>query len=288
MALQSIAVASAKSFGDFVIAHSVLRRVEQTARRRARLVACTHLEALSTVLSADVDITLVNSGEDRVPALFDVKKFGTLAAVRSALTLRQRFQTVERNDNEVLAFEALGVRERFIAGHWPVIGPRTKSPNVYETYAQLFDDHGIRLSTDPPIPPDPIRSVGVFPESRLVAKRLTASTVALILERAARARVAARVFILEGDESLPSDFPAVARISRNFQSLADAIRSVDSVVSADSLPAHLAEYFVRPVFVASPAPNEYWLPLGCYLNARWASFGDESRLSASLDKFLAT
>jgi len=287
MSLKCIAVASAKSFGDFVIAHSVLRRVEETARRRARLLACAHLKPLNAVLSAEVGVTLVDSGEDRVPALFDVKKCGALAAARSALTLRRRIQMVERNHNEVLAFDVLGIRERFIAGHWPVIGPRARSSNIYDTYAQLLLDNGIRVAA-PAIPGRLTRSVGVFPESRLDEKRLTPATVTLILERASRAGLAARVFVLEGDESLPRDFPELVAISRNFRSLADAIRSVDSVVSADSLPAHLAEYLARPVFVASRTPNEYWLPLGCYSNASWAPFGEEDRLSASLDRFLRT
>jgi len=288
MSIQSIAVASAKSFGDFVIAHSVLHRIEEPARRRLRLLACSHLRALSAILPADVGVTLVTSGEEHVPAIFDVKKRGAWSAVRSALTLRRQFQMIERHDNEVLAFDALGVRERFIAGSWPVIGPRSKGANIYETYSKMFAEHGAGIAAAPATTAGRIRSVGIFPESRLVEKILTRMTLATILERAARAGVAAKLFILDGDRFVAAEFVEVTRIQRNFESLANAIRSVDGVISADSLPAHLAEYFARPVFVASASPNEYWLPPRCFAQRSWALFGEQVRFSDALDRFLSS
>jgi hypothetical protein len=286
MSIPSIALASAKSFGDFVIVHSVLHRIESRAKRRIRLIACSHLKGLNAILPNDVRVTLVDSGEDRVPAIFDVKKHGAWAAAQSALSLRRRFQNIERNDDEVLAFDALGVRERFIAGRWPVVGPRTRGANIYRTYALFLAEQDIQITAAPPVNADSARSVGIFPESRLVEKRLGAATVSAILNRTARAGLEAKLFILDGDLSSQREHPRAVNISRNFESLANAIKSVDSVISADSLPAHLAEYFGRPVFVASPSPNEYWLPHGCFIDKRWGIFRNEAQFSASLDRFL--
>ncbi len=287
MPIQSIAVASAKSFGDFVITHSVLHRIESLAKSRIRLIACSHLKDLNAILPADVRVTLVESGEERVPAVFDVKKCGALAAVQSALSLRRRFQKIERSDDEVLAFDVLGVRERFIAGHWPVICPQTRGPNIYETYAQFLAEQEIRTAPAAPIRSVSTRSVGIFPESRIIEKRLAAATLSVILDRAAQAGLEAKLFLLDGDLLPEREYPGIINISRNFESLANALRSVDLVVSADSLPAHLAEYFGRPVFVGSPAPNEYWLPHACFTNKRWGVFGNEPQFSYSLDRFLA-
>jgi ADP-heptose:LPS heptosyltransferase len=288
MSIQSIAVASAKSFGDFVIVHSVLHRIEKNVKARIRLIACSHLRGLNAILPSDVGVTLVDSGEDRVPALFDFKKCGAAAAVQSALSLRRRFQEIERDANEVLAFDVLGVRERFIAGRWPVISPRTRGPNIYETYSQFLAEQEIRTAAArSPIHAGAVRSVGIFPESRLAEKRLGAPTLSVILDRAARAGLDAKLFILDGDLPPQREYRCVVNISRNFESLANAIRSVDSVISADSLPAHLGEYFDRPVFVASPAPNEYWLPHACFTNKRWGIFGNQAQFSSLLDRFLA-
>jgi hypothetical protein len=280
-----ISFASAVSFGDFVIAHSALNRIEDQAKARARLIACSHLIDLNGILPIGVRVTLVESGEDRVPAVFDVRKCGALAAVQSAFSLRSRFQKIEREKNEVLAFHALGVRERFIAGRWPVIAPRTRRRNIYETYYQFLADQGIRTLVAPPLHAGTARTVGIFPESRLVEKRLSAPTLSIIFAQAERAGLEAKLFVLDGDRARYQEHSAVVNISRNFASLADAIRSVDSVISADSLPAHLGEYFARPVFVALSRPNEYWLPHGCFTQKRWGIF-NQAGFSASLDSFL--
>jgi hypothetical protein len=288
MSNQSIAVASAKSFGDFVIAHSILHRVEQRAKSRVRLISCSHVRGLNAVLPSDVCVTLVNSGGERVPALFDVKKRGALAAVRSALSLRRELHGIERDRKEVLAFDILGVRERFIAGDWPAISPRNRGVNIYETYSQFLKEHEIRTTAAPiAMPTSSVRSVGIFPESRLAEKRLTDRTLSVIIDRVARAGLDAKLFILDGDLSPRREFPCLVNISRNFESLANAINSVDSVISADSLPAHLAEYFARPVFVASPSPNEYWLPYGCFAAKHWGIFATPPEFTASLDRYLS-
>ena len=287
MPIQSIAVACAVSFGDFVIAHSVLHRIEDQARARVRLIACSHLSDLNAILPADVPVTFVESGENRVPAIFDVKKCGAWAAVQSALSLRERFARVPRRDSEALAFQLLGVRERFIAGRWPVIAPRKKFGNIYETYSHFFHEQEIRTLAAPLPRRDNPHTVGIFPESRLLRKRLLAPAVSIIFDRVKQAGLEPRLFILDGDSVPQERHDAVFNISRNFQSLAAAIRSVDFVISADSLPAHLGEYFIRPVFVALPGPNEYWLPYACFTNRHWGIFDNRSEFCSSLDRFLS-
>jgi hypothetical protein len=284
--IQSIAVVCAVSFGDFVIAHSVLHRIEDRAKSRVRLIACSHLGDLNAILPPDVPVTLVESGENRVPAVFDVRKCGAWAAVQSAYSLRGRFQQIPRRKNEVLAFHLLGVRERFIAGRWPVIAPRTRFANVYETYSHFFGDQEIRTSAAPSLRADRPRTVGIFPESRLGRKRLLAPTLSVIFDRVEQAGLEPKLFILDGDPVPQENHCAVVNISRNFESLATAIKSVDCVISADSLPGHLAEYFIRPVFVALSVPNEYWLPYGCFTDKRWGIFGNRAEFSSLLDRFL--
>jgi hypothetical protein len=288
MSIQSIAIASVKSFGDFVIPHSVLHRVEVPARNRIRLISCSHVEGLNAILPDDVRVTLVDSGGGLVPALFDVKQRGTSAAIRSALSLRREFQRIERDHDEILVFDVLGARERFIGGRWPVIRPRKMGRNIYDTYFQFLAEQEIRAAASPLSKRrTAARSLGIFPESRLIAKRLTAPTLSVIFERAAAAGLDAKLFILEGDLPPQREYPCIVNISRNFASLADAIKSVDCVISADSLPAHLAEYFARPVFVASQAPNEYWLPHECFTAKHWGIFGNRTGFRASLDRFFA-
>ena len=116
-----LAFATAKSFGDFVIAHSVLHRVEASVRNRLRLISNTHVRDLNAILPDNVCVTLIDLESDRVPALFDIRKRGVVAACKSAWSLRRELRKVERRHNEMLAFTTYGVRERFIAGGWTVV-----------------------------------------------------------------------------------------------------------------------------------------------------------------------
>lgn len=287
MPIKPIAIASAKSFGDFVIAHSMLHRVEDGAKSNIRMIACSHLRALNEILPHDVVVTVVDSGENRVPAVFDVKKCGAIAAAKSALSLRRRLQRIERKNDELLAFDVLGARERFIAGRWPVVGPKSTAANIYATYARFLNDQEIPTREAPSTTAEAARSVGIFPESRLAKKRLASPTLSVIADRAVAARLEAKIFVLDGDRTVDRAQPGVIAISRDFESLGAAIRSVDFVISADSLPAHLAEYFNLPVFVASLYPNEYWLPHGCFTHQRWELFDNRAKFSAALDRFFA-
>jgi hypothetical protein len=288
MSTQSIAIANFKSFGDFVIAHSILHRVEKRAKERIRLISSSHVRDLNAILPADVCVTLMNSGEGRVPALYDVRKRGTWAATRSALSLRREFRSIGRAADEALAFDVIGVRERFIAADWPLLGPPKVSANIYETYVQFLGERQIAtVAAPPPARGGIARSVGIFPESRHIAKRLTDQVLSVIYERVARTGMDARLFILDGDLAPGRGYPGVQNIPRDFQSLASAISSVDCVISADSLPGHLAEYLGRRVFIVSPLPNEYWLPQGCFASRHWGVFADPTGLASSLDTFLA-
>jgi hypothetical protein len=284
---QKLAIASAKSLGDFVIAHSILNRVADGARDRIRLISCSHVEPLNAVLPNNVCVTLVDSGQ-RVPALFDVKKRGLLSAAESALTLRRQFKKITRHQNEALTFEPLGIRERFIAGDWQLTKPRRKGRNVYDTYLELLRQHDIQTLPTLPESMAEARTLGVFPDSRLSRKRLDHDTLAVIIERSVAAGLDAKLFIFEGDAASVPAHSRTISIARTFQSLTEAINSVDMIVSADSLPAHLGEYLARPVFVATPAPNEYWLPPRCFKKRRWGNFNHHTEFSASLDRFLAS
>ena len=167
-----IAVASAKSYGDFVIAHSILSTVAGPDLGRVRLIACPHVRELEAVLPRRVPVTWVDTAEPNVPALFDVKKRGAWAAARSALRLRREFKKARR-DREILAFDAIGFRERFIAGDWPAVTVGNKAANIYHAYSRFLSEHHVAIQSAEAAPaPTVARRAGIFPESRLARKQL--------------------------------------------------------------------------------------------------------------------
>jgi hypothetical protein len=91
--------------------------------------------------------------------------------------------------------------------------------------------------------------------------------------------ISATVLKLDGESvDIPKDLPTKL-LPRSFLSLITSLRTADLIVSADSLPAHLGEYFGLPTFVVSPTPNPYWLPRQAFLTGATASFDALSPLT---------
>ena len=259
------------------------RALQGDAKRpRPVILAGRHLEPLATALAVDSELRFIGERDwTDVPAAFDVHKRGKVEAVRSLLDLRRRFDRLERS---TLVFDHLGVRESFIGARHARVGlPRGKG-NIYLAYEQLFEDLGHGVASDPPprAPRRPKRAV-IVPGSRVDRKIVPADVIAMIHARLAACAIDARVLHLEQESlQIPPHVPS-SRLPRRFDLLSEALGSVDLVISADSLAAHLAEFHRLPSFVVSPAANPYWLPRSAYLSGAHATFGDLRPLAAWLE-----
>jgi hypothetical protein len=279
-----ILIPALKAYGDFVIALTSTRRVQRDARHpRPVILAGRHLEPLAAALAVDSDVRFIgDSAWTDVPAAFDVGKRGKVAAMRSLLDLRRRFDRLERS---TLLFDHMGMRECFIgARHVRVALPR-RSRNIYLDYAQVFEDLGHGVAADPPLqaPRRPRRAV-IVPGSRIDRKILPADTIATIHARLAAAAIDAQVLLLEQElVEVPPHVPS-STLPRRFDVLSAALGDADLVISADSLAAHLAEFRRRPSFVVSRVENPYWLPRSAYLCGAHATFGDLRPLDAWLER----
>jgi hypothetical protein len=96
------------------------------------------------------------------------------------------------------------------------------------------------------------------------------------------------VFVLDGEAVAENLKAPIERIPRNFRALTEAILSVCASICADSLPAHLTCYQRRPVFVASPITNTYWLPYTAFQEQYWELFNNLDATQRSLDRFLSS
>ena len=271
----SLALVSLKSFGDFIIARWALRQVDTTASAVTLLMG-EHLAELDAVLGSAPSARSIRHGEDGVPALFDVKKTGLRRGLVSALRLRNLLRSLRMPLGTTLVFDRIGARERFIAASAP-IRALPSSENVYLAYGALFGIPANTFVSSPLRLPPATPSIGIFPDSRIAAKTLPAHVVSSLVDICREHGRKVDVFRLEGEgHDLRADATPVTLVPRRFSAMAQAVRSVDVVISADSMPAHMAEYFDRPVFVLSPVANPYWLPLSCFVSKRWSLFDDTS------------
>jgi hypothetical protein len=281
-------VSALKAFGDFVIALSVVRRVlPHAGYLPPSIVAGRHLSALATALCAAPFVGFI--GDDTwadVPAAFDVGKHGKVSALRSLLDLRRRLALLDNGCS--LVFDRLGWCERFVGGRRSLIGLPRDGENIYLAYERVLSDLGYALAAKETFSNRPLKHAIIVPGSRIARKTVPARVIAVIHAELSRRGIQPVVITLEGETvEVPSGVRLLA-LPRSFDVLVATLRATDMVISADSLSAHLGEYHGLPTFVATPAPNRYWLPQSAFSLNGWATFDDCSRFSLWLERCSST
>jgi hypothetical protein len=246
---------SFKSFGDLVIACHHLRRLSS---EDGILLCADHLRPLLNALGYSRQVKWLGDSQEGVPALFDIGKRGAYAAAKSAWVLRRAVRDVTYPE-DILVFDRIGWRQRWISAGRATRQIASGEANIYQDYEKLLgltqsvvrvDERERRLTR-----------IGIFPDSRLAAKQIPESLVIQMANALKTMGFQVQV-VRAGPQSE----------IHTFDGLLASLRNWDAVISADSLPAHLAEYEGRPVFVVTPQPNHYWLPKSAFVHGHTALF----------------
>lgn len=280
----NLSLVAFKAFGDLVIAVSCLERRATEAGRRIEILLGQHLIPLFDALESRLATRVVHHSENSLPALFTIKKDGPVKALGSAVHLRRAVKDADIPADHFLIFDRLGIRERFVTNGWRQV-EMPEAPNIYLAYDQFLDSLGYPL-VDRKRDRNASGPLRIFPGSRVPAKNLPVELVRQLMATAANRGIATELMLLEGERlDLESCGLPYTPISRNFSSMIAAVRGAGKVISADSMPAHIAEHLGRDMFVFSPAPNRYWLPRTAYLQ-QWDGLFADSAESARLAAFL--
>ena len=276
-----------KAFGDLVIANAAATRVAAADRSRLTLAIGRHLRPLCDAIRPVIGVIDVATAEAGVPSIFDVKRHGIPAAGRSAWQVRSAVARAPINGSATLLFDRFGWRERFIAGGRQMAVMSVDTPNIYLGYERLLKGAGFTLSPIPERGAVTRQHLGIFPGSRIAAKNLPVPLVIELMSNAKSRGIRTTLFLLDGErpDLESSGLPHVV-VSRQFSALREALASTDAIVSADSLPGHLAESLGIDVFVLTPRPNEFWMPRSVVAHGHWCLF-DEPSLPQRLGAFFA-
>jgi hypothetical protein len=267
-----------KAFGDLVIAATELERAP--AGMDVSLTVGRHLEPLARALKLSVPCRSLAKSEPNVPAMYDVKRRGPIAALVSLARTRRALHAEPLNGP--LLFDRIGPRERFLSLPHQMASLPDRN-NIYLAYRALTGAGDATLPSqqfgDQP-------TIGIFPGSRVEAKNLSAGLVDDIAAHCSARGWRTETLLLDGErDDLQRAERAHRIIPRDFAAMIAAVEFCDGIVSADSLPAHLAERAGKPVFVFSPVTNDYWLPHSSYIAGYHALFGAGAQSSA-FDRFL--
>jgi hypothetical protein len=264
-------IVNLKAFGDSVIAFSAIKRIHTDQRGDLpNIIVGEHVRPLACALQIEQSIRFIgNLSWNDVPALFDVRKHGALAALKSFFEIRKLINSLPADSH--LIFDNLGCRERWLGNGFYLHDLAHSSKNIYIAYDQFFQSMGFGINNKFDYSRNIQRAI-IIPGSRIHDKVIPAVTIHNYLIKLWHLNIKADVLLLEGESF---DMPRCVNpivIPRKFSMLIDEIRKSNLVISADSLPSHLAEYLQIPVFVSMRTSNIYWLPSSSYQTKGWATF----------------
>ncbi|MEN9491583.1 MAG: hypothetical protein RJA63_2032 [Pseudomonadota bacterium] len=255
---------STLAFGDFLIDCNFMRR----AGPAHRLLAASYLRPVAEAIDYQGPLSYFDMpAQDVPPSAFNARKAGLSAITASLWRLRVGLlhATVAADTIHVPHSD---IRWRLACAPRRIEALRLPHENIYLAYC-------VRLGLAPqdlvvPMPVRP-REVLVFPDSRQPAKQIPESTLRALTDINAATGVRTRVVRVRPPETGRIDAPGELSLW-GLPALVRAVREAEVIVSADSLPGHLAEYFERPVFILTPQANEPLMPLSVLLCQRWGRF----------------
>jgi len=263
---------SFKAYGDLVIACHALRHCDPS---EYGLLAGSHLRALIKEIGFSGQVKYIEVGR-QVPALFDTRKRGYIQAIRSGFSLRSQLHRCVKSSEDTLVFDTLKSRQRLLA--WPVHSEeiRQGAENIYLDYARylgfLAESQGCSVDFG-----RNLKNIYIFPDSRINSKELPGFLLDRLVQLNMDYGIETTVIKVGQPIGIPGGAVFNVRWVDGFDQLIAQIRACDAIVSADSLPAHVAEYLGIPTFVFTPKANDYWMPMSAFKEGFFSRFDSVSQ-----------
>jgi len=273
-----------QGFGDLVILANVLKKNTIT-NKKINIIMGSYLLDLFAELDLEVKfVSLKLEGKD-IPPLFNLKNKGLLKGFYNALQIKNLLLESYRKENFSIIFDEGtlnlgGLREKFISSSIPKI-MMEKKDNIYLTYINFlksFDNFNAYNQKKIKLKKDNI--LAIFPTSRQKEKCIPENILETIIKKSIKNGFKPKIFNIKGEEKFQPHLSKYHIIlPRNFSNIINIIKKSSALVSADSLPAHIGEYFDIPTFVLSPIDNRYWLPLSTMQQGFWSKFDDFKKMN---------
>lgn len=224
-----------RAFGDFVIFLNAFTR--SSKKDQFTIVASVHLKPLYDAIVAvyplvGVNIEFVDFGIDQGQLrLFTNKHFISAQTFKETNAIKTYIQSHPNKNrtNYIEQDKRIGLFNFLTGQNFQYI---LDSSEVYKAFDQFFEN-----STSPiAIEANPLKSIVVFPDSRLTKKDIPSSIVERITKEATQKGKTIQVGKF-GDAY------------KNFNELIQLILQSDLVIGADSLPIHIAALLNKPHYI---------------------------------------
>ncbi|RVU00928.1 hypothetical protein EOD41_09855 [Mucilaginibacter limnophilus] len=229
-----------RSFGDFIITASVLK---QHAFEKVPVIIPQYLKNIYNAIHADdyFDITGEISFTDQ-PAFFEMYKVRDMANLRRLIRdLMTTIRSLSKANTYLLDYSSNRMLYTGAKLRWP-----SKSENIYQAKHELLLQYFDLKSYRPVAEFTPLNSgqkrILILPDSRIPSKRINEKLIELIINEFSNHKVHQALFT---KNALPENVLAY----NSFEQLLQLIADHDLVISAESLPYHLANFCNKPHFV---------------------------------------
>jgi hypothetical protein len=267
------------SYGDFTIAMFVFKRaiLSSPTKSSFRLVASVHLQPLyEDMLKTDPDLQRLS---------IEFEDFKISHKILGVLTNRHFFK--RHSFTEIVGLKRYLNQPHLEHNKWMVeqdrrsvllsfllgkkMEPVHKHGNVYDSYASLTHiDRKLLLSDKKST--SRLSNILILPDSRMRSKSLNQDLINAIASccikggRKVTTAFFKRIpFKTEGEQAVHVQFIDLIRL----------LQLADLVITADSLPAHLAQYYAKPhIVVYRDRPNGEWLTPFTRENHSFCTFGE--------------
>jgi len=252
------AIVFLRSFGDFTIAISVLRKSKSLQDHV--FYASVHLEPLYNDLRAslsdiEMNIQFIDFGiRKKIFGYFTNKYTIELHSFTELMKLRKWLRGIK---DEELYFEQRRKQwmiAPFLGGTYPYI--HEKSRNIYDSYLTHVGVAPEMLSFQAP-PKNEIHNILLLPESRKKSKSFQPSFIHELASSLMKRGFDVTTAFFKNIPIVPV---GKVRTHDSFSDLISLVQAADLVLTADSLPAHLSQLLNRAHFVCYDGrPNPEWM-----------------------------
>lgn len=231
-----------RSFGDFIITASVIKANFWT---RVPVILPPYLLDIFEAIGGDNYFEIIDTIDySDQPAFFELYKVKDLKSLKRLVTDVDRIWAfVNDYQHYLLDYRS---RRLFFTGahfHWPEPGL-----NIYEGKFTMLQEYGMVFQPDvqkdfiSPLTPGPGKRVLILPDSRIKAKQINPGLIRFLTSELQDHQFQVAWFSRDqpqGQELNYGDFDALIQL----------IQSYDLIISAESLPYHLAWFYRKPHFV---------------------------------------
>lgn len=239
--------------------------------------ASKHLEPLyidlkNSLSDVDLNVHFIDLGiKKKVFGFFTNKHSIELHSFRELMNLRRWVRGIKEGELYFEQRRKQWMIAPFLGSTYPYV--HRKKRNIYDSYLHHFGVEPGLLSIQNPVPSE-LKKILVLPESRKPSK----SFKPLFIHQLSK-------LLLSMGLEVTTGFFKQATIQTNgkiaihdaFVDLILLIKDADLVVTADSLPAHLAQLLGKPHFVYyEDQPNQEWTTPFCNLNKAYGVKGNLS------------